>query len=291
MGVTVVSWNIAKRIEPWHQLLEMDADVALLQEAVGPPSELAGRVNTGPVEHWDSHVWNSRWFEGRFKDLFDRWPMVVKLSDRIEVEWFKQVSPISEPAEDEIATSGIGTIAAARVVSEGAPPFIAVSMYARWASPHPSTDRTGWIYSDGSAHRIISDLSAFIGSTNPSTHRILAAGDLNMIYGATDDNRLALPARDRTVTNRMAALGMEFLGPRYPAGRRASPTPQGLPCDTENVPTYRTNRQSPATAQNQLDYVFASRGFHEDITVRAMNSVEEWGASDHCRLLIDVSGE
>ena len=112
-----------------------------------------------------------------------------------------------------------------------------------------------------------------------------------MIYGATDDNRLALPARDRTVTNRMAALGMEFLGPRYPAGRRASPTPQGLPCDTENVPTYRTNRQSPATAQNQLDYVFASRGFHEDITVRAMNSVEEWGASDHCRLLIDVSGE
>ena len=32
----------------------------------------------------------------------------------------------------------------------------------------------------------------------------------------------------------------------------------------------------------------ASRGFHEDITVRAMNSVEEWGASDHCRLLIKI---
>ena len=291
MATKVVSWNIAKGHEPWRQLLQMDADIALLQEVGSVPTDVAARVDTGPVEHWDSHVWNSRWFEGRFKDLFDRWPMVVKLSDRVEVEWFKQVSPISEPAEDEIAVSGIGTIAVARVKPEDAPPFIAVSMYARWASPHPSTDRTGWIYSDGSAHRIISDLSAFVGSTDPGTHRILAAGDLNMIYGATDDNRLALPARDRTVTDRMAALGMEFLGPRYPAGRRACPTPQGLPCDTENVPTYRTNRQSPATAQNQLDYVFASRGFHKSVTVRALNSVEKWGASDHCRLLIKVASE
>ena len=93
--------------------------------------------------------------------------MVVKLSDRVEVEWFKQVSPISAPAEGEIAVSGIGTIAAARVIPKDAPPFIAVSMYARWTSPHPSTNRTRWIYSNGSAHRIISDLSAFIGSTDP----------------------------------------------------------------------------------------------------------------------------
>ena len=48
--------------------------------------------------------------------------------------------------------------------------------------------------------------------------------------------------------------------------------------------------QSPETAQNQLDYAFASRGFHESIKVRAINGVEEWGASDHCRLLIEISG-
>ncbi len=270
----------------------MDADVALLQEAVIPSSDLPGDVDTGPAEHWDSHTWNSRWDEGRFDNLYDRWPMVVKLSDRVEVEWFKQVSPISEPAEDEIAVSGIGTIAAARVVPKDAPPFIAVAMYARWMRPHP-TAKSAWSvgYQDGSAHRIISDLSAFIGSTDPSTHRILAAGDLNMIYGATDDNTLALPARDRTVTDRMHALGMEFLGPRYPDGRRACPAPRGLPQDTLNVPTYHTTRQSPATAQNQLDYAFASRGFHESVRVRAMNSVEEWGASDHCRLLIEVADE
>ena len=88
----------------------------------------------------------------------------------------------------------------------------------------------------------------------------------------------------------MNALGLEFLGPRYPAGRRARPTPQGLPPDTQNVPTYHTTRQSPATAQNQFDYAFASRGFHESVEVHAMNSIDEWGASDHCRLLIEVSG-
>ena len=71
----------------------------------------------------------------------------------------------------------------------------------------------------------------------------MAAGDLNTIYGATDDNRLALPARDRTITDRMDALGLEFLGPRYPAGRRASPAPQGLPPDSQNIPTYYTTRQ------------------------------------------------
>ena len=107
-------------------------------------------------------------------------------------------------AQDEIAVSGIGTIAAARVKpKDGSAPFIAVSMYARWVAPHPDV-HSNWIYQDGSAHRIISDLSAFIGSTDPSTHRILAAGDLNMIYGATQDNRLALPAPDRTVTDRIA---------------------------------------------------------------------------------------
>ena len=290
MSTTVVSWNIAKRHEPWRQLAEMGADVALLQEVGSVPSDVVGRVDTGPVDHWDSHVWNSNWYEGRYDRLFDRWPMVVKLSDRVEVEWFKQISPICESAEDEIAVSGIGTIAAARVTPKDTSPFIAVSMYARWESPHTSTNRTGWIYSDGSAHRIISDLSSFICSPDPTTHRILAAGDLNMIYGATDSNTLTLPARDRTVTDRMDALGLEFLGPRYPAGRRACPTPQGLPCDTENVPTYHTTRQTTATAQNQLDYVFASRGFHEGVKVRALNSVEEWGASDHCRLLIEVVG-
>ncbi len=218
---------------------------------------------------------------------------MVKLSDRVDVEWFKQISPISWPAGDEIAVSGIGTIAAARVTPrDGSDPFIAVSMYGKWNKPHEST-KTKFFkvgYADASVHRILSDLSAFIGHPDPSTHRILAAGDLNMIFGATDDHHLALPARERTVTDRMAALGLELLGPQYPNGRRAEPTPRGMPPDTLSVPTFHHSQQKPGDAEYQYDYAIASRGFHESVKVRALNEPEDWGASDHCRLLIEVSG-
>lgn len=36
------------------------------------------------------------------------------------------------------------------------------------------------------------------------------------------------------------------------------------------------------------DHVFASRGFHENVRTRALNDVDVWGASDHCRLPIEV---
>ena len=46
--IKVVSWNIAKREQPWHELVQMaregHADVALLQEAGGPPGELVDTV-------------------------------------------------------------------------------------------------------------------------------------------------------------------------------------------------------------------------------------------------------
>ena len=136
----------------------------------------------------------------------------------------------------------------------------------------------------------MSDLAAFIWDTDLGDHRILAAGDLNNIYGATEDNRLVWYERDRGVFDRMDALGLEFMGPQHPNGQLANPTPVGLPPDTKNVPTYYTTRQSPTTAANQLDYVFASRGFHLGVRSQALNGVNEWGSSDHCRILIEVDG-
>ena len=62
------------------------------------------------------------------------------------------------------------------------------------------------------------------------------------------------------------------------------------PAGSRNVVTLYLPGKNPATASNnQLDYAFASRGFHESIRVRDMNSVEEWGASGHCRLLINIA--
>ena len=289
--IRVVSWNIAKRQEPWRHLLRMDADVALVQEAAPPPEDVAGTLDIGPQDSWDSHSWNSDWWHGRdWPALYDRWPMVVRLSDRVDVQWFKQISPVWVGDPDEIAVSGIGTITAARVTPKdgSVEPFIAVSMYARWLGPHPSAVGD-WIYSDASAHRIISDVSAFIGYYDrPAEHRILVAGDLNMAFRSTDQ----FDRRAQTVLDRFQALGLDYLGPQYPAGRRADPIPAHLNEDSLDVPTYyHVPTNTPAGAYVQLDHVFASRGFHQSVNVRAMNNVEDWGPSDHCRIMIDIGGK
>ncbi len=306
--IKVISWNIARRREPWRRLLQMDADIALLQEATPPPddvarlqnpalppTEAASPLNIGPREAWDSHSWNSDWWRGRWKALYDRWTMVVRLSDRVDIQWFKQVGPVwRHPATNEIAVSGIGTIAAARVIPRDGSiePFIVISMYGQWVGSHPSV-KTSWRtgYSDASVHRIISDLSAFVGHENPQTHRILAAGDLNIAYGYGDGGHPPYwEARYRSVFERMAAIGLEFIGPQVPHGRQAKTRATNEPASSHNVVTFYLPGNNPETGNNlQLDYAFASRGFHESVAVRAMNGVEEWGPSDHCRLEILVS--
>ena len=279
-------------------LREMGADLALLQE-VGPgvAEELADAVVGGPLR-----------LEGN-----DHRPAVVKLSNRVAVEPLRPKRlPLSSLEENEIAVSDPGTLAVARVSplpDAEAPfePFLVASLYARWLLPHPLARRALpagergrgaiRIYSDASAHRILSDLSNFIGHTNPATHRLLAAGDLNTIYGATEESRLETPARAQTIFDRLDALGFAFAGPQWPAGQRSDPPSPEVPPDTRNVPTFltparlRQMREAPAdgaVSGNQLDYVFASRGLHERVRVRASNAPGEWGPSDHCRLRIEV---
>ncbi len=277
----VVSWNIAKRLQTVQELLAMGADVALLQEA-GPGARdllnaAGGAVAISPHDPWEPSP----------KEDYDRWPLVVKLSDRVKIEWFKQVrATIPREKDDEMAVSCGGTVAAARIIpADGGEPFIAVSMYARWFTPHP-TIGNGWIYPDAAAHHIISDLSAFVPDhkADSPNHRILAAGDLNVSFFSAD----AFNGRAQTIVDRMGSLGLEYIGPQYPDGRRADPVPAHLTEDSRDVPTYHTVRNSPATAHIQIDHVFASRGFHESIRASAMNGADEWGSSDHCRILIEV---
>ena len=284
-AIKVVSWNIATMHQPWRELVEMDADVALLQEVGSVPDDVLDRVELSPYRPWLSH--NPETGEPNY----DRWPTIVKLSDRVRVEWFRQISPIGVDPQcpQDMAVSGIGTIEVARVIPKVGPePFIAASMYARWFSPHP-TAIGDWIYPDGSAHRIISDLTAFIGYYDaPDRHRILAAGDLNMSFQSTDQ----FDHRAQTVLDRFRALGLEYLGPQYPAGRRADPIPKHLNEESLDVPTYyHKPSNTPAGAYVQIDHVFASRGFHDQVQTRALNEVTEWGSSDHCRICIDVGDD
>ena len=116
------------------------------------------------------------------------------------------------------------TFSTARIVPETGKPFVAVSIYARWEKPHPCTP-TNWGvgYADAMAQRAISDLSTFIGHIDPSTHRILVAGGFNLIHGATDSNRLALPARDRWVFSRFEALGVRVRRSAIPPWQEGRP--------------------------------------------------------------------
>ena len=132
----VVNWNIATRRKPLEELRQMDADVALLQDvSSGPAGRFPEGLETGSRRHWDSYTWAAGYPENRFRTWCDRWPMIVKLSDRVELEWLNQVGPNGRPAATEISVSDIGLIAAARVIPrdpEDGEPFIAVSMYAHW---------------------------------------------------------------------------------------------------------------------------------------------------------------
>ena len=278
--IKVVSWNIATNHKPWFELAEMadqgEADLALLQEAGQPPPEIADRLC------YENHVLDPT--------ILDRWPLIVKLSDKVEVEWFRQVPAMGWWRGDrEIEVSGIGTIAAARVVPRGRAEdaFLVFSMYARWARANPKVGKRPGLHADLSAHRILTDLQAFMNHLDPSRYpNILAAGDLNLCYGATEAKWYE---RECLVWDRFKSLGLEFLGPQLPNGSAALCTAPGYPKRTRDVPTYYTVHQGkPAKANRQLDYTFASRGFHKTVTVRAHNEVDDWGSSDHCRLLIEV---
>lgn len=272
--VRLISWNIGRRLEAWHQLCSSEADVALLQEAIPPPSEICPKVEVDTTE------WVTAGQDGN-----RRWrTAIAKLSNNVNVEQFS-VRPIHNAGVDALAVSQAGTLAAAKITPSTGQSFIAISMYGVWETPHIST-KSSWIYADASVHRLISDLSAFIGSQ--TNHRILVAGDLNVLNGYGEGGSTYWAGRYATIFQRMKALGLSFVGPQHPFGRRAIPWPKGLPKDSKNLPTYYTSRQTPETASRQLDFVFASENMLKDIRVQALNDPSQWGVSDHCKIEINL---
>lgn len=268
---------MAHRQEAWRLLVDGGADIALLQEAVPPPADLAEAVNV------DAAPWETA---GAGIDRPWR-TAVVGLSNRVRVEHLEAVS-LPDASYRGLPVSRPGTIAAALVTPTGGEPFFAVSLYAVWEAPHECTG-SEWTFADGSVHRLISDLSALVGQQNG--HRIIAAGDLNIYHGYGERGSSYWAGRYETVFARMAAIGLPFVGPQVPGGRPADPWPPELPEECANVPTYHTNHQTPATASHQLDFVFASSALAGRVQVRALNDPEptSWGPSDHCRVEIEFA--
>lgn len=235
--------------------MQSDLDIALLQEISQPPAEIAAKIEMmgepwKDVQGTPDVVWKSA---------------VVRTSERVGVEWVRPHI--------------------ARVTETGREPIIVMSMYGQWKRPHASTG-SSWIYADASVHALISELSGFIGSEKG--HRIVAAGDLNCLFGYGEHGSTYWKKRYDTIFERMASLGLQYMGPQSPQGRQAEPWPEELPRESMNVPTYYHTSSSRAGASRQLDHVFVSESLAALTTVHALNGVDEWGPSDHCRVMVEV---
>lgn len=274
--VRIVSWNIGRRTEAWHFLLQDRVDLALLQEAVPPPAELDGRffLDAWPWETpslGSSRPWRTA---------------VVGCSDRVRLTPRPTV-PLDRAQGDELGVSRPGTIALADVELISGNEVLAVaSLYGLWEVPVPAA-RSSWIYADAAVHRLVSDLSALVGRQDPPP--LLLAGDLNILHGYGEQGSAYWRARYDSVFARLSALGLDLVGPQAPGGgMQAAPWPAELPAGSRNVPTFRTRPRDAGSATRQLDFVFASPGLRPRLRARAMNAEDEWGPSDHCRILIEL---
>ena len=272
----LISWNIARQEEPWHLLAaDEDIDVALVQEATAPPDGLDLEVVAG--DEWRLAGWQDRQFSAA----------VVRCSLRVQVTADPTLRSLELASESELAVSRSGTMAVAEVDGDTlSAPITVVSAYAAWERPG-STKDGGWIYADASAHRIISDLSALIG--RQEGHRIVVSGDWNILHGYGEHGSTYWGHRYQTVFDRMESIGLRFIGPQQPNGHAAENPAEELPAGSLDVPTYRTRRDDPSSGQRQLDFVFASESMADSLTVRALNGENEWGPSDHCRVLVEMN--
>ena len=272
----IVSWNIKKLDEAWRQLADdPSVDVALLQEAKPPPSGVTYEVVPDRAADAD---WTMPGYGHPFRTA------VAQLSNRVVMHPLR-TADLGTAGKDVWCVSYRGTLTAVDVETAGEK-FTCISAYAPWQNVVSAAVKP-WIISDASAHRLVSDISTLISTENG--HRIIVAGDWNILHGYGEHGSPYWARRYATVFDRMAALGLRYVGPSSPNGRQAEPWPSELPKESGNVPTFRSSQQTPASATRQLDFVFASDSIADRVTTKAMNGVDEWGVSDHCRVVIDVA--
>jgi endonuclease/exonuclease/phosphatase family metal-dependent hydrolase len=267
-ALKLISWNCNQKPASWSKAAEHGADVLLLQEATPGPVPSGLRVVAPDLE--------CPWQTGGSKSK--PWCTAVAVREGVQAKPLP-LAALDTAKADELRVSRAGSLAAAELSLPNEGPIIVISIYALWEKPVRA--RAGdWIYADASAHRIVSDLSALL--RRQSGHRLLVAGDWNILRGYGEHGSQYWRARYETVFARMDALGLRLVGPF--AGRRPDPRPSELPIDSDTTPTYWPPGGQPT---RQLDFVFASAELATRIRVTAFNG-SSW-THDHCPIDIELS--
>jgi len=277
------SWNLAGARSLTHAVIDhlkaSDADVVLAQE-VRRSVESSGYLIVSPTDRQGVYPGDNSYFTA-----------VLHRGD-VAVTAEPALAPLTDAGWDQLGVSVRGTIAAAKVTPTDADPITVISVYCPWSGPGQSWQRgSGLVISEANAHRVVSDISMLAEVIDkPDRHRILVAGDWNILYGYGEDGSEYWAERYDTVFRRMDALGFVLCGPFAPdGGRQADPWPSNeLPESSRCVPTFHSSQRSPAEAQRQLDFVFASKSISDGVMTRAVNDVASWGPSDHCVIEIDL---
>ena len=115
ISMKVISWNMAGRLQPWKCLLDMDVDLALLQEATEPPADVAERIRADSTIEVDAAPWETMIVGARprYKTA------IVKLSNRIELDRI-EAKPLEVAESRELVASWPGTLTAAVITPQRA---------------------------------------------------------------------------------------------------------------------------------------------------------------------------
>lgn len=267
----IQSWNVAG-MDLYDHLKTHDIDIALLQEARPPKAGAEIKVIPSISKSWLTAGRSERPWR----------TAIVNVSERFEVVEIPTAG-IGDAAADDVEVSRFGSLTLASVRQLGKEVLRIGSAYAAWERPPGQRNP---LFADASAHRLLSDLAQLLHS--PSSVPTLISGDWNLLHGYSEGNALYWERRYQEFFDRAAGMGLEFAGPQYPNGVQADPWPGELPVDSKNVPTYARVKGDLSTATRQLDFVFCTPQLLPLTRVKALNTAENWGPSDHARVVIEV---
>ena len=145
----LISWNIARRADPWRLLVsDPSIDIALLQEATPPPSDVACHV----WPELQSDAWSAGYTQQRFRTA------IARLSSRV-VMWGRRTTELGSTDPEALQASRDGSLTVANVEWDGET-ITCISAYGAWQNVlHDAPRARPVIFADGAVHRLISDIS------------------------------------------------------------------------------------------------------------------------------------